>query len=74
MSPDALGGAGGSMAPRSRCEITVVMPSPRMLTPYSASATSMVAFWCAITISAWLDAHRHAVALANPFRTPAVTA
>jgi hypothetical protein len=49
ISPDALrvkryAAPAESEAPRSRCEITVVMPSPRMLTPYNASATSIVAF------------------------------
>jgi len=32
-------------ASRSREEITVETPSPRMLTPYSASAISIVRFW-----------------------------
>ena len=36
----------------SRCEITAETPSPRMVTPYSASPTSMVRFWCVIT-SSW---------------------
>src|SRR5690606_291487 len=40
---------------RLRWPITVVPPSPRMVTPYSASATSMVRFWWVITIS-WLSA------------------
>ena len=30
---------------RSRDEITVETPSPRMLTPYKASAISIVRFW-----------------------------
>jgi hypothetical protein len=40
---------------RSREEITVETPSPRMLTPYKASAISIVRFWCVIT-SNWLVA------------------
>jgi hypothetical protein len=42
-------------ASRSREDITVETPSPRMLTPYSASAISIVRFWCVITRS-WLVA------------------
>ena len=34
-----------------RCEITAVMPSSRIVTPYSASATSIVGFWWVMTIS-----------------------
>ncbi len=30
---------------------TAVTPSPRILTPYSASATSIVRLWCVTTIS-----------------------
>ena len=37
--------------PRMRCEITAVMPSSRIVTPYSASATSIVGFWWVMTIS-----------------------
>src|SRR5215211_573996 len=40
---------------RSRDEITVETPSPRMLIPYKASAISIVRFWCVIT-SNWLVA------------------
>jgi hypothetical protein len=40
---------------RSREEITVETPSPRMLIPYRASAISIVRFWCVIT-SNWLVA------------------
>ena len=46
MAQDAAGSE-----PRSRCEITVVMPSPRIETPYSTSATSIVGFWWVMTIS-----------------------
>ena len=31
--------------PRKRCEITSVTPSPRIVTPYRASAISIVRFW-----------------------------
>ena len=41
----------GISCPRIRCEITAVMPSSRMVTPYSASATSIVGFWWVITSS-----------------------
>src|SRR5688572_8409359 len=39
-------------ASRSRWLITVVTPSPRMVTPYSASPISIVRFWWVIT-SSW---------------------
>src|ERR1700712_1412646 len=39
-------------ASRSRWLITAETPSPRMVTPYSASPTSMVRFWWVIT-SSW---------------------
>src|SRR5215831_17800457 len=43
----AIAASGSASATsRSRWLITWVMPSPRMLTPYSASAISMVRFWC----------------------------
>ncbi len=38
-------------AQRSRWLITFETPSPCMETPYSASATSIVRFWCVITMS-----------------------
>jgi hypothetical protein len=42
-------------ASRRRWLITAETPSPRMLTPYKASATSIVRFWWVIT-SSWLCA------------------
>ena len=38
---------------RNRWEITAETPSPRIVTPYRASAISIVRFWCVIT-SSWL--------------------
>jgi hypothetical protein len=43
----------GQADSRSRWLITVETPSPRMVTPYNASPTSIVRFWWVIT-SSWL--------------------
>ena len=50
-----LDGQATDSVSRSREEITVETPSPRMLIPYSASAISIVRFWCVMT-SNWLVA------------------
>ena len=42
--PRPLGDGQAGWASRSRWLTTVVTPSPRMVTPYSASATSIVRF------------------------------